>query len=319
MNKKKKLVTSISSGYSPDTIVPFIKTLQHTGYDGEICIFVNREDNETIKFLQDMKINVEIFTEPVLKIPLLKNKTNIFKFLNPHYKYLYPVRKIIHAIFSGLNLNLVRNVKFSRKIKINLAYLLTTIMSYRFLLFGKYLEKNRYDYVMIADIRDVIFQKDPFDFEINNKIISFSESKIIPLELSEINKNWILNAYGEKIYNEMKCHPVICAGVTIGNYGSMLRYLNSMIEEIIKITPLNGYILGIDQGLHNYIFRYSNNNEVKSNFEGPVLTLASDSLDQIKFNNDGLLVNKDNSIINVVHQYDRHDELLLHFKKLFDF
>ncbi len=200
-----------------------------------------------------------------------------------------------------------------------LIFQLTNIMYFRFILFYDYLQSHQYDNVLITDIRDVFFQCDPFDYGYKDCLYSFAEYRNISIQSNKANLKWIKAAYPSSfITSELLSKPVICAGVTIGNYKRIILYLEAMTNEIIRVAPHIGAYMGPDQGIHNYLIwnKKIKNVIILNNNNGPVLTIGVEPDENIRVDKNGKLVNNDNSIINILHQYDRNKRILKHLKKM---
>ncbi len=129
------------------------------------------------------------------------------------------------------------------------------IMNSRFLMFRDLLEanKNRYDYVMVSDSRDVVFQADPFTAisEVGVPVILAAEN--ITFREEGPNTRWIRERYGNHELEKFRPFRVSCAGTTLGTAEGMRKYLGAMCKEI----GADNYDKSInyDQGSHNYIAR----------------------------------------------------------------
>lgn len=181
------------------------------------------------------------------------------------------------------------------------------IVHYRFQLFYDFLKSNykNYNYVLICDIRDLVFQKNPFDYNKFLKINYFCENKKI--KDCKINSYILVRSGGEAALKKYGDNLISCAGTTIGDSKTILDYLKLMSKNIVSGNP-------IDQGQHNF-FLYSGKfpfSKCFHNFEGPVLTVSGLKTGQLKFNPDSQVVDKEGFVINIVHQYDRDPVL---FKK----
>jgi hypothetical protein len=91
----------------------------------------------------------------------------------------------------------------------------------------------------------------------------------------------------------------------------MIRYLELMLAEIAAMR--DAYECA-DQAAHNLLLHDGHLDPVERlrNFHGPILTVGSEP--RFGLNEDEELVNRDGSIIAVVHQYDRHRELMRIFE-----
>lgn len=179
------------------------------------------------------------------------------------------------------------------------------IVHYRFKLFYELLKKEgeNYNKIFICDIRDLVFQKDPFDYDGYSKINYFCEND--PINRSNINSYILKRAGGEDALKKYGDNLVSCAGTTIGDSNEILKYLKFMSENLVSGNP-------IDQGQHNFFFYSGKIKESKCfhNFFGPILTISNLNKSKIKFDSQGNVINNDGSIINIIHQYDRNNKLL---------
>ena len=186
----------------------------------------------------------------------------------------------------------------------------------RYRYFGKILENNKkkYNQVLFCDCRDIYFQANPFEYKYKGLINFFSED--IPIKECSINSQWIVNTFGEKIYEEIKDYTVCCAGTVLANPSEMIRYLK-LLDNLSLKYPFKKrlkYLLtfrrdkegrGCDQAHGNYIV-YNNffkNGHLYSNREGPIATVYY--LKNIKFNEKSQLLNELGQPYLIVHQYDK--------------
>jgi hypothetical protein len=174
------------------------------------------------------------------------------------------------------------------------------LFHYRFYLFRDFISKNRDKYRMIflTDMRDVVFQKNPFEYSGYSKINFFLED--LAFKDSNINFFTIKKIGGDGFANKHLNDLVSCAGTTLGESKTILEYCQKMSDNLKSGLPL-------DQGFHNFLI-YSNKfkkYKIFRNFHGPVLTVSNLGKKEFKYNANNDLVNLDNSIINTIHQYDR--------------
>lgn len=272
MKNKKNLILTIIQNYDYPFVEPFIKSLKDTGYNGDLIIYVSENVSKTTKFL------------------LKKNRAKLILFRDE-----FPFIKQEDNLFEGI----------PRTISIN---------NFRFLFYLEFLKRNTYIYenVLLTDVRDVIFQKEPFQSIEKNKIYFFLEDCKQTFENSELNFLWYKDAFDLESAKSILLKTVSCAGVTIGNSNLIIEYLEYIKEKLMFRNELNW---GLDQGIHNgYIYnRYAKNFEVIDNSFPMVLTLGA--CIKYKFNDLGKLVNDNNEVYPIVHQYDRIQSLMTFFKK----
>lgn len=173
--------------------------------------------------------------------------------------------------------------------------------------FGHYLKYINevgmtFDYAMFSDIRDVIFQDDPFRLSKEPYHIKVFEEEC-KFEESALCKKWMRNSYGEAIFDDVKEKSVLCSGTTFASFDGAIEYLEKMN---FFSAALNVNFFGVDQSVHNYIVYNNKLSGVRivPNRKGEVQTMGC----QTKFlvDDQGRLLNDDGIVCPVLHQYDRH-------------
>lgn len=264
----RNLILGTINYYNFEQVSKFIYSIKQTNFKGHICLFAGSHiSKKTISLIKMFNIEVLRFKET---FPFLQN---------PHPANFKVLPEPIH------------------------------IYNYRHFLYFDYLlnNHNRFDNVLITDIKDVFFQKDPFDFKIDNAIHVAMENKNIKLGTCKDNAEWIRSGYGNDILEQMKNEVIVCAGTTIAPVRLMLDYLKRLLEEMSNV---NNVFTCADQALHNALLFFNQVKPIKKldNFNGPILTVGTEPNYQL--DKKGRLINEDGSIINTIHQYDRHMELI---------
>ena len=280
--EKKNLILTAGSGYTFYQLRPFLDTLYRTSFHGELVFFVSDTDDATLAKLK--------------KYPI-----TIIQFVYDHpYVTDHP----------GVAANILQDIDFVPHPK-----------TLRYIMYLAYLKAHldRYENVMLTDVRDVIFQKDPFDFEIRNKIYSFLEDKNQTIHDNYFNSDWIQQAFGEEALRQIGHKPIICSGISIGKYPPMVGYLEKLVHYIANVVKDKGCK---DQGIHNYIIHTNQvaTVELIPDDEGPVSTVSSyKDVAKVMMDKDKLVRNKMGHVVNVVHMYDRHWQLLWKYNKRYYF
>jgi len=179
--------------------------------------------------------------------------------------------------------------------------------SARYFLYRDFLRQygSEFRKVMLADIRDVFFQGDPFQCVLKNRVITAAEDNL--LANCKINRRWIVGSFGEELFNEISNNPISCAGTTIGYPEDMLKYLDLMCKEIAKISGTPGLWEGNDQGIHNYVLWKLRPPFMSLDVDDEIfVTLGHTQAENIAVVDGSLLVN--GKLSPVVHQYDRHPQ-----------
>jgi hypothetical protein len=216
-------VMAIATNYELWTYKRFVGSLRYSGYKGHIIVALEPDPNpKIVNYLLDKNVTVKIlsWTNCTYMIMDDDNQTDIFK--NTTCAYPYPDIKIRWSRFP-----LMRDWLMD----------CTTCTGP----------------VLIADARDLVFQRNPFDIH---------APKVTGLQLYQehINmttKNWLaewpIRACKGVTYDE----PMLCSGTTIGTRETMLQYLAIMYEEMklwINDPKCRFNINGDDQSIHNYLY-----------------------------------------------------------------
>jgi hypothetical protein len=184
----------------------------------------------------------------------------------------------------------------------------TTFYNHRFKVFLNLIDEIEGEYVFITDSRDVLFQKNPEDFLLTDDIYVFEEDVIIKDEST--NTMWIKNLgwmMGVDIFSSICDRPVLCSGTTFCSKQSLSHYLTVM-NNVVNLIALPVDCI-MDQGIHNYMVYY----DLLKPFSVKILTNRDNLVNTIAMspykllNSDNKIVNCNNEVSYIVHQYDRGD------------
>lgn len=177
----------------------------------------------------------------------------------------------------------------------------------RYVLYNQFSQLNydTYNSILIADVRDVYFQRDPF-VNLPGGLTTFLENDAMYCSETR-NHRWIQSVYGKAIASNMKRHRSVCSGVSIGDADSMHHYLTKMYAEVSKF----GCIPYSDQGIHNVLIRLKGlRARLAENRDGITLTAAgTEAIDDFKIR-EGKVYASNDALFAIIHQYDRHKFLL---------
>ncbi|WP_046243185.1 hypothetical protein [Hymenobacter terrenus] len=183
------------------------------------------------------------------------------------------------------------------------------IYNFRHFLYYDYIlkEEAKFVNVLLTDTRDVVFQKDPFDFPITDALHVAMESREKIIGQCHYNSTWMRNGYGQPKLDELGDKIVSCAGTTLGPIAHIKRYLHTLLTDIIT---LNDAYDCADQAVHNKLLYAGAIQPVRQLFndDTPILTVGH----EFAFQHDaeGYLLDGRNRRANIIHQYDRHPNLL---------
>lgn len=182
-----------------------------------------------------------------------------------------------------------------------------SVMYMRWVLPKKVFEKQYEDIenVILTDTRDVVFQKNPFDYLSGEELDLSVETKQIK-DCPNFNKPWILNLYGEETYEKVKDNWILCAGFTAGKKKSILELCEKMINERLRL--LDSFV---DQAALNVFSAEGRLPRSKLHYTGDKLVATiGHSFGVTKIDGSGQLVGNNGIIPAVVHQYDRHSNVV---------
>lgn len=158
--------------------------------------------------------------------------------------------------------------------------------------------------VLVADVRDIIFQDNPFVKPLEHELEFFAEPE--QFKNCRHNTPWINAIYGQERVNQIAEEYILCSGTTMGTREGMIKYCEEMIAEIARLAQRGRQVFaGEDQPIHNHVV-YSgvfNNYGVNQNGIGAISTMHHAKI--LKFSREGYLLNNDGNVTPVVHQYDR--------------
>jgi len=264
---KKNLILGILDNYSFHQVQKFFLSIKKTGYKGDIAMLVGSKTTPgTIKKLRKFGVNVLLFPD-----------------------------------LGSLPANSVAAKKFRFPQPIN-------YFNFRHYLYYDFLlrHKDEYKYVLLTDVRDVYFQRDPFDFAIENGLYCATEGKTKKIQDCSFNGRWVEFIYGKAGLNEIGNNIISCAGTTIGSIDVILDYLSKMLSQIEKLPDAK---TAIDQAIHNYLIYKNKLNDVMflTNDDGVVLTLSYEH--SYVIGKDDLVRASNGRVVNVLHQFDRMPDL----------
>jgi hypothetical protein len=165
------------------------------------------------------------------------------------------------------------------------------------------------DQILICDIRDVMFQDDPFKFRTSYDLEFFKEPCLF--KNCSANFPWVGGIYGQAGMQLVQNEFIICSGTTMGSYAGIMNYCDTMITEMERIRATGRPLYqGEDQPIHNFLV-YSKtfrSYTMFANGEGAITTVHHQQ--QLTFDRKGQLLNKNNEPVPVIHQWDRADALV---------
>lgn len=134
-----------------------------------------------------------------------------------------------------------------------------------------------------------------------------------------INKNWIINAYGEDLYKTIENERIICIGTIWGTVDKFSELCKIMWEKLNSKWSIKNKV--IEQAVTNFLIYHDkmfNEFLIKSfNNNGSIMTIGLTNDSNIKLDDKNNVLNGNGEIAAVVHQYDRKQFIVTKINKKF--
>lgn len=181
----------------------------------------------------------------------------------------------------------------------------------RFAVYAQILqERSDIRNVVTTDVRDVVFQKDPFE-DLSGDLLFFVEAEDRTLADHAFNQKHLQALVGEGLTRDLGDRPCVCVGVVAGAAEAVTRFCRAILLLCAIPRSNVGGAFGADQAACNVIAHLNLiGGEIRANF-GLVSTIGLTSPERLTIE-DGLIVNPDASTSPIVHQYDRIPQLAAH-------
>lgn len=266
-----------------ESVTPFIDSLTRTSFDGDVVMFTRGLSPELHRYLS---------SRGIIDIP----------FRRYHPKGIRYLRQ--------LTVNLTRNSDAHQLQPDSLLHrwvqCIWHCQASRYFMYDAYISRSdrTYERVMLADVRDVIFQDDPFREPAAAELEVFQEFGSVSIAQETFNRRWIETLFGQSELDNIGHRPIICSGVTLGTMAGIRQYLMVMKDHLRQHHEPNGY----DQGLHNYLIYNGLIPDVAINGfgHGAVIHVGIADRDSLILDDARRIVDQDGRVVPTVHQYDRH-------------
>lgn len=165
-----------------------------------------------------------------------------------------------------------------------------------------------FDRVLLSDLRDVVFQADPFQLIQDEGILFGLEDEGVRLGSHWANSRWLERVAGARIRDELADERVSCVGVVLGSGRVISDYLRQLVEVLTSPGINVANFHGADTGGHNLVVRRSRLPGVRfADFHsGGILNMHGLRPECIRWNADGYLCDANGRTIPIIHQFDRH-------------
>ena len=289
----RSLVLGAYTNLPTHYLEPFVASLRATEFKGSLCIVCGSYRGEELARLEEL-------TDEVIDVDNEYAELRMTRALLARLRGTRGLRRSYPRAFEAA-------IRAGNEWK-NLEYRVEGLQSLRY---GHYecIIRNREpapDYVMISDLRDVYFQRDPFSDPVHGLEV-YLEDASVNIGADDFNTRWIREVFGPFELEHLRGRPISCSGTVIGTRDAMLAYVTEMAAEIFRHRRPMG---ARDQAVHNVLLHRDRlrSAEVITNEHGRVLTMGK--MPAYRASADGRIENADGSIPAVLHQWDRHAELV---------
>ncbi|HEV2045222.1 MAG TPA: hypothetical protein VGQ95_01350 [Chthoniobacterales bacterium] len=283
---KRNLILTMVHRIRYPALEPFFRSLQRTGFDGDVVVFASALSTESIRQLKDWGARVVPFLFPGEHVANRAAR-------------LWWIWKRLFA--SGI----------SQSAKERLAHIVFHLFYRRHLLYLDFLRTHgsEYENVFLTDCRDVLFQADPFGWDQTPGLHVFLEEEANKLGICPHHIRWITSQFGSEMLGRWTDKTVSCAGTVFGDVLGMMDYLSRMVSRTMGVKSLRA--ADGDQGVHNYLVLEGvfPKITIHENRRGPVITLGPVRMSSLRFDQDDHVINETGAVVPVLHQYDRDPQL----------
>lgn len=270
-------ILSYATGYTTKIYERFAGSLFDTGFNGKLYLFVHQQDLATLSKLDRFLLD---------KISIVECPERMSTDSETQATEIY-IEQSIHP------------------------------QNYRYLLYLGFLQQHKQpknEYSLFCDARDVLFQKNPNEYHIDNNIDMLVFQEDIVINDCVFNKGF-LESVKSKIpdgnYN-YAANKAICSGTILVQNQSLYNFIVVFCKFMMD-NHLNQSII-TDQGLHTYLVYnnlYDCNYKIVTNEENLVKTVATMDCSKLKITDDNKIADENDIVPYIVHQYDRLDENIL--------
>jgi hypothetical protein len=279
-------------GLPSSAAAPLSQSLRANSRDSRLVLFaagMPKSELQKLRRLADEVVEIAV--------PLSRLESAIARLLS-YSKQRKGLRRAHHALFR-LCLAPVRGVR-RRWMWEGLEFQINGLQSLRYHVYSQYLLRNEAAVasVLITDVRDVLFVRDPFGVPINSLELA-RESNHVKLSGRGFNESWGRSLYGSA-WDSMWEKEVFCSGVSIGPVRPIIDYTEAMAGELRRLAKPSG---PKDQAVHNWLihggrFRGAT---LSRNGSGRVFTICSCNVCLADY--DAIVTEAGEA--SIVHQYDR--------------
>ncbi|WP_266159494.1 hypothetical protein [Dyella silvatica] len=285
------MILGAAAGYAAKDIRLFLQSLSKTEFHGRLVLFVYARQIDAIRAA------IKSYA-PSLKVELIR-----IKGIREHARF---TRSCIKRLFA------LAPAERSPALKRALLRFQGMLHVTRYFHYEAYLDAHPgFANVLLTDVRDVVFQADPFA-QLETGLSVGMETDRLTIGTEHFDRDWILDAYGEAMLQRLADKQISCSGVTLGDLASVRGYIGKMLQEILR-QPFSKMKTRIyDQAFHNKMLHCGElaDAHLCQPCCSRIATVGCMQPSDFVLSSQGRLLNQGGQVAPIVHQYDRHPELV---------
>lgn len=292
------LVLGAALGFDFDTVALFLASLRASGYEGDIALLVHDLSESDRTRISRFRVELIAVAQPwpadhlLRRIPRVALRRMGLLPLGTRLARWLPLPASLRGRLDRWSALLVHPPGTSR-------YL-------HYLDFLSRLE-HRYERIVLSDVKDVVFQRDPSLAPAPAPLNFYLESSRYSIGAERQNAAWIRQLYGEDALARISACPISCSGTTIGEHRAIFAYLELLVAEMNRVI---GRVRdpGFDQGVHNWLVHTGRlpAAALVGNGLGAVLTMGIEDPLALAETEGGDILLPPHPIPSIVHQYNWH-------------
>jgi hypothetical protein len=163
-----------------------------------------------------------------------------------------------------------------------------------------------YQYVFLADVKDVVFQASFFENLPEDEVILFADANLYGK--CYWNDKWYKEAYGKAAFTQVIGRQPVCIGTVLATQRALLKMLDEFTAFIAR-SPFGR----IEQAIFNHMLhtnKFTTRLGTVANVMGAVATLGSEAARaSVEIVHGAICRTSDGGVIPIVHMYDRFPDV----------
>jgi hypothetical protein len=297
----RDLVIGAAIGLTLAQVAPFLRSLRNTGYAGSTVLFVHPALKRALRKdpLGTGLTLIRASQWPPFKLGLLERPRVMRSVWAPLQRAIWTLLKVLRRIPCREELRLA--------LQMPVVHLVYTPMETRFLRCLRFVASHPHERVLLTDVRDVLFQTNPFAQLPNGGLAVSIETPSYTVATESHNAAWLARAYGTSMLAKIGANRVSCVGVRCGDATAIKAYLRLFEQELLSMSPAAAGIGGADTAIHNKLLWTHRLGCVHllEPLASAVTTCNGIDEAEVRLSPEGRVLNLDGSEASVLHQYDR--------------